>query len=143
MSEEVLSYSMEKKTERLLKLRKELDHKRSNLILPYGFIGMFGCYTAWSYQRFLDYALTTFTSYNVSISKLQLIDMTILTLLLFSGYFLFHSLGKYNRVNSSYQSLRKDIMNTINNEFCNCSKPCNCKDEYIKFMENQGIDLIF
>lgn len=137
------SYTIERKTKRILELKKELDNRKRNLIFPYSFNGFFVCYIIFFGQRYFDYTITTFTSPKNTISTLHILDLVVIILLAFSCLIVYSSTIKLNKVKSSYESLRKDIIKMINTEFCSCNKSCNCKDEYIRGMEKEGIDLIF
>ncbi|MDU1442422.1 MAG: hypothetical protein E6916_02780 [Clostridium cochlearium] len=143
MSDFNLSYTMEKKTNKILELKHQLNNTRSNLIIPCGLIGISVCYLILAHNRYADYASFIFTSTNSTISKLKILDFGIIMLLIISYILLRSKIAKYNNLKKSYEILRKDIIHAIDSEFCNCSEKCTCKDTYIKYMEDQGIDLIF
>ncbi|AKA72025.1 hypothetical protein [Clostridium scatologenes] len=137
-----LSYTMKKKTEKLLKLKNELDNKKGQLILSSGFTGMLVVYVGLSNDRYFDYAAATFNPSIPQIYGLEFFDLVLLVLTLISGFILYNELNKFNKLKSSYESLKQNIKESINSDFCNCSTTCHCKDNYIIFMESKGIDLI-
>lgn len=137
-----LSYTMQKKTKKLLKLKNELDNKKGKLILSSGFTGMLIVYVGLSNDRYFDYAAATFNTTIPQIYGLEFFDLVILVLTFISGFILYSELNKLNKLKSSYESLKQNIKESINSGFCNCSTTCNCKDDYIIFMEGKGIDLI-
>lgn len=138
-----LSYVVKKKTEKLLDLKSKLDNKKSRLMLPYALTGMLVLYVTLFNQRYFNYASAAFNASNKKIYGLEFLDLTIFILALINIAVLWYSLNQYNKLKSSFQSLKQDIKKSIDNKLCNCSNCCNCKDEYVKFMESQKIDLIF
>lgn len=67
MSDFNLSYTMEKKTNKILELKHQLNNTRSNLIIPCGLIGISVCYLILAHNRYADYASFIFTSTNSTI----------------------------------------------------------------------------
>lgn len=138
-----LSYTIQKKTERILKLKHELDNNKSKLMLSSSFAGILVVYVTLSNQRYVDYTVATFSTPIPQIYGFEFFDLTILVLTLVSCFILYRALSKFNKLKSSYESLKQNIKESINSNFCNCSNSCNCKDKYIRLMESKGIDLIF
>ncbi|MGH4139192.1 hypothetical protein [Clostridium sp.] len=137
-----LSYSTKKKSDKLCELKQKLDNKKASLPLLTGIACLLGVYMLLFNDRYISYATAVFEnkSLQTAIKTFDLIIFLGLAATMFIIYILLEGLKK-DKIN--YEDNRKDLMKTIGNEFCTCVKPCNCKEEYIKFMEEKGIDLIF
>lgn len=134
---------MQKKTKKLLKLKNELDNKKGKLILSSGFTGMLVVYICLSNDRYFDYVAAAFNTTIPQIYGLESFDLIVLVLAFISGFILYSELNKFTKLKSSYESLKQNIKESMNSDFCNCSTCCNCKENYIIFMESKGINLIF
>jgi hypothetical protein len=137
-----LSYTTQKKTYKLQELKGKLDKKRTSLKLPSGVSCLLAFYVFLYNDRYASYATAVFENHSAesAIKRFDLIALIILATTMFILYILF---AEFKKLKDSYEELRKDLIKTINNEFCTCKKTCNCKDAYIKDMEGKGIDLIF
>ncbi|MBU5269399.1 hypothetical protein [Clostridium cochlearium] len=89
---------MEKKTNKILELKHQLNNTRSNLIIPCGLIGISVCYLILAHNRYADYASFIFTSTNSTISKLKILDFGIIMLLIISYILLRSKIAKYNNL---------------------------------------------
>ena len=45
--------------------------------------------------------------------------------------------------NTIINELRKDIISSINGGICNHKGDCNCKEDYIRYMDKYKIDVVF
>ena len=139
MDENHLSYPIRKKTAKILKLKEELEAKKKNIIFPGVLTGLCTCYIVFFGQRYSDAAVATIIPWSGVSGKFLIQDKMVLLLLLCSVFFMFSYLNSFNKTKLAFNALRKDLINTIDTEFCKCSKPQQCKDEYIKSVEEQGI----
>lgn len=140
---ERLNYTMQKKTYRLMELRVALNDMPKKFAIPIGVSSIAGVYATISYERYLNYAVTTFkTSSNIFLG-IEPKDLGLLLILISGGLSLYFTEVKRKKTKESYDTLRKDIIKSINGGFCNCGKTCNCKDDYIQVMESLGIELVF
>lgn len=99
-----------------------------NYLSSYGFIKNFNSIIGINYLRikYYKFEITRYIFFNISLIGL------ILSLLL---------IGKYH---NKYDTLRKEIINSIDSDFCKHHESCSCKDDYILAMKREhNIDLIF
>lgn len=137
-----LSYATEKKTERICELKQEMDKQRTSLWLPSGLSCLLLFYAILYNDRYTSYAVAIFEN-NSAESAIKRFDLIILLILAATIFILLALVDKLKKVKVSYEELRKDLIKTVNSDFCTCKGSCNCKDEYLKYMEEKGINLIF
>lgn len=135
-----LSYTVQKKTYKVLELKHKVDKKRTSLNLPAGACCLLVFYIFLYNDRYISYAIAVFENHSAK-SAIKSFDLIILSMVAATIFILYILLDKFKKTKESYDELRKDLIKTINNEFC--SSKDNFKDEYIKSMEDEGIDLIF
>lgn len=143
MDVEHLSYTIRKKTEKIFDLKKELDNSKKWLIPSTGLTGLFTCYIVLFSQRYVNYTIATFSPWDKLSSSFLNIDIAIILLLACSCLFMYKSFLRYNKAKASYEAFRKDLIKSIDADFCNCSPSEGCKDVYIESMEEHGINLVF
>jgi len=143
MDDEHLSYAIRKKTEKIFKLKDELDKSKTWLTPSVSLTGLCTCYIVIFSQRYVDYTISTFNSSNKLSSSFFGIDMSMILLLTVSCLFMYKSFLRYNKAKSSYEAFRKDLIKSVDTDFCNCSTSQVCKDEYLQEMEKHGINLVF
>ena len=57
---------------------------------------------------------------------------------------LYYLSGQWKRIDDKYEIVRKDLIKSMSVSFCKCDKkPCACKEDFIKEMKENKIDLIF
>lgn len=137
-----LSYSMKKKSDKLCELKQKVDKKQTSVVLLTGIACLLGVYMFFYNTRYISYAIAFFENQSLQ-SAIKTFDSIVFLGLAATIFILYILLDALKKGKKNYEDHRKDLMKTIDNEFCTCGKPCNCKEEYIKFMEEKGIDLIF
>lgn len=139
-----LTYTVQEKTKKLVILRDEINKMKGNLIPNVILPGFCLLYVILFNQRYFNYISSMIATSKAEIPLLiKSFDLFILVLLICSWCLLYINLQKLNKEISDYENLRKNVIQTINSEFCNHTVHCNCKDKYIKFMKKEKIDLIF
>gem|GEM_PF-1889485 len=139
-----LSYTVQKKTYKLLELKEKVDKKRTSLKLPSAISCLLVFYVFLYNDRYISYATAVFDN-NSSESTVKGFDLFVLVIVAATLFILYILFDEFKKIKNKYDELRKDLIKTINNGFCSCtnSSNCNCRDEYIKDMEEKNIDLIF
>jgi len=137
-----LSYTVQKKSDTVLVLKEVFDKKRDSLKLPVGMSCLLSFYILLYHNRYISYLNAIFEN-NSSESAIKNFDLIILLIITATISILYLLLKEFKKAKDRYDGLRKDLIKTINSEVCTCKNTCDCKDAYIKFMEEKGIDLIF
>ncbi|MGV8982304.1 hypothetical protein [Clostridium sp.] len=135
-----LSYSTKKKSDKICELKQKVDKKHASLALPAGVACLLLVYALLYNTRYISYALAVFENRRLQ-SAIKTFDLIILMGLAATTFILYKLLDTLKKDKKNYEEHRKDLIKTINSQFCTCEDSCNCKDEYIKFMEKKGIDL--
>ncbi len=137
-----LSYTVKKKTNKVCELKEQMNKKLSLLTLPGGAIVLLGIYVVWNINRYSSYVMAFLQNHSTE-TILKRFDPIIFGMLFVTMIIACILFDEYKTIKKSYNDLRKDLIKTINNEFCICNNDCKCKDDYIKDMEKKGVDLIF
>lgn len=137
-----LSYTVQKKSNRIVELKEVFDKKRNSLKLPVEMSCLLSFYVLLYHNRYISYLNAIFEN-NSSKSAIKNFDLIILLIITATISIIYLLLKEFKKAKDSYDGLRKDLIKTINSEICTCKNTCGCRDEYIKFMEEKGIDLIF
>lgn len=139
-----LSYSILRKKERILNLKNEVSRLSNSILICFLFFII----------AFLP-VLKNIKRYSISISMsgqlfpyLRTSDIAWAILPIAVGTYLYFSYRKYQQTKSKYESLRQDIIKDLDSNLtasrlCFCHGECECKDKFIKEMEQLGVDLIF
>lgn len=128
---------MEKKTEKLIELKKMKDtYARKLYLVSVAFAIPFIWIVGYSH-RFIP----SFESTGRLFPQLTTIDIIALVTAGFTAILLYTYTQQYKKVKIKYDSLRHDIMDNIGAVICNCHEQCNCKEEYVREMDEKGIDL--
>lgn len=138
-----LSYPVRKKTGKILELKNEMKNQKKIIRIPKFLTFLCGVYIMVFYQRYLDVTVSAINPWSDVSRKIHTQDIIVLMILLGSAFFMYIYYISYNKIKSDFEALRKDLKKDIDTEFCKCSQPQKCKDEYIEEMEEEGIDLIF
>lgn len=137
-----LSYSTKKKSDKVCELKQKVDKKHASMVLLTEIACVLGVYAIMYNNRYISYATAVFDNRNLQ-SAIKTFDLIIIAGLASTVFILYILLDALKKDKKNYDEHRKDLIKTINSEFCTCVDFCNCKEEYIKFMEEKGIDLIF
>jgi len=137
-----LSYTVKKKTNKVCELKEQMYRKRNLLKIPGVAIALLGIYVALNRNRYISYVVA-FAENHSTETILKRFDPIIFGMLFVTMIIACILFDEYKTIKKSYNDLRKDLIKTINNEFCICNNDCKCKDDYIKDMEKKGVDLIF
>jgi hypothetical protein len=137
-----LSYSVQKKTDKVYELKIEKAKWSRFWKIATGVNALLLAYILVNNNRYTSYATNAFENQNLA-SGIRTLDLIILIIFAVAVLIVYWAVGEYREVKEAYEKIRKDLIKTINNEFCTCNGTCVCKDEYIKDMEARGIDLIY
>lgn len=137
-----LSYSMQKKTKKIIDINENLKSDRKTLLMPGGVFSITSAYFLFNFQRYTSYVFPAFSE-SVPTHAVRTFDLFSLFSCVITGIIFFWKLRTLKSTRESYDKLRKDIIEAINSDFCNCRMDCDCRDSYIKYMEGCGIDLVF
>jgi hypothetical protein len=73
----------------------------------------------------------------------MVVDYIILAVCIVSGIIWRTTRGRAEKLDEEFKTLKEGIIKLVDTEFCKCDQKCNCRDMYLKFMENErGITLI-
>ncbi|MTI49092.1 hypothetical protein [Sporosalibacterium faouarense] len=146
-----LTLAMKRKTDRIESIKKKIKNKEVMLtvsrVLIYSSVILliFQLNSLWN-KTLSALNNSTFIDSNAilslfsSLSALQLYTIIILVISI-----IFHSLylKSLANLNKEYNSLRIDIISSLERKFCEHKEDCNCKTNYIKYMDELNIDVIF
>ncbi|SUY46564.1 Uncharacterised protein [Clostridium putrefaciens] len=142
MDYSTLSYTVKKKTNKVCELKEQRDRKRNLLKIPVIAIALLCIYVGFNINRYSSYVMAFLQNHSTE-SILKRFDPIIFGIFFVTIIITLILFDEYKTTKRGYDDLRKDLIKTINNEFCICSNDCKCKDDYIKDMEKKGVDLIF
>lgn len=137
-----LTLTMERKTEKIKFLKKRLEFvspifKVSGLISALLII-----YIVFIKQNILTSYINSLFSSKSSLPSTST-DLLIVKICIYSIVITIFIWAFYTRIFKKYENLRKDIIDSIDNEFCRHPQECKCKDEYILEMDKHNIDVVF
>ena len=142
MDYSTLSYTVKKKTNKVCELKEQRDRKRNLLKIPVIAIALLCIYVGFNINIYSSYVMAFLQNHSTE-SILKRFDPIIFGILFVTIIITLILFDEYKTTKRGYDDLRKDLIKTINNEFCICNNDCKCKDNYIKDMEKKGVDLIF
>lgn len=132
-----LTYALNRKTDKLLKIHEDRN-KAMAVMIPVGavagllwvyFIGNMDRYlTQWS-LIFLDYSNST--NIITPVEKITLIALLLATLA-FGLIFIV-----WNRYNEKFNKLKEEILQVLELTPCYHKDPCQCKEEYYEWLEQE------
>ncbi|ADL12903.1 hypothetical protein [Acetohalobium arabaticum] len=144
-----LSYPMKKKAKRLIELKNKLDNTKLNKWLI-GLMIISAIYTLAFSERYLTYLpidaiLQSLLDTEVSTTNsfIKIIDFTFLGTLIITTSATYLRIKSINKIKDKFQTLREDIISELDTDLCLCNAQCTCKDDFIKYMEEKDINLIF
>lgn len=140
-----LTESMKRKTLKIIKKDKHLKELKKaiyicNIFFIISLILILICNDA-----YIKYAISIFDFSNTTVSyQLNFIEIIILICFILSLVINYYQQDKHSRLKKEYDSLRVDIMKQMDQSFCLHGEGCNCKDKYIKDLEEiYDIDIVF
>lgn len=155
-----LSYSMKERTDRIINLRnkiivKDQDGKRFffSAVLSAVYIGVFfrnyillppvsSVLNLFS-DAFAFFGVQRITNLPVNIPT-AIINYIVLSIFIITAFLAHSAFNAKGKLEAEYEKTRTLIKNSIDIDLCNCSISCDCKDKYLKYMnEKENIDLIF
>ncbi|TCL76749.1 hypothetical protein EDC14_100129 [Hydrogenispora ethanolica] len=143
-----LSYIQRKKTEKLLELKARLDPKPHLKYIAVA--GVLGLYICWFNERYFFYLyhLMLKTPFILAAPLHTPQFMAIVDGVAFLAFLIFTVIAyyrskDYQRLKQEFESLRRNLVQAIDADFCQCKTACDCKDEYVQDMERQGINLFY
>jgi hypothetical protein len=136
------SYTIQKKTHKIFELKEEKAKWNKFCKVAAIIDGLLLAYILLFNNRYISYATDVFDNYKLS-NGIKVFDIIIIIIFAATVLIVYWTIIEYKEAKDAYEQLRNDLINTINYKFCTCSRTCGCKDEYIKDMEERGIDLIY
>ncbi|HBN85953.1 MAG TPA: hypothetical protein DDZ89_19170 [Clostridiales bacterium] len=133
-----ISFIMQKKSEKIIELKRIKDNMLRKLYLA--FIA-FAIPFLWI-MNFYHHFLPSFENTDHLFPDMTLPDYIALIATALMAVLVYSYTQLYKKAKTKYDSLRHDIMDNIGAVICNCHEQCNCREEYIKDMDEKGIDLI-
>ena len=147
-----LSYSTEKKVDKLIQLKKTRDRLQKSLLKNIIFFSIPLLYVISNVQRYFYYI---FGNYNLPGSAydndvffplyLKIIDLIILASIIIAFGILKYRLSRISKAKKKYKRLRKNFVYYSDYRICNCNHPdCSCHQDLIKYMQQEhGINIIY
>lgn len=143
-----LTLTMQKKTDRIQTLKKVISNLTYQINFTWGLISILILLIYVNFNSYIRYAESIFNN-TFSINRngvtesLNTFEIFVIMALILSGIYIYITKSKRKKINQKYESLRLDIINSLDNEFCYHYQSCSCKDDYIRAMDEYDIDLVF
>jgi len=141
----MLSFTTNEKSDKLGKYKKEKD---KYILLCYYlaiFTSILVLFITLFNSRYLHYMPNIFGGLSqASPSPIaKVFNMAVLLGCIVSGFLLYWNFIKYKEYNKQFNSIRLELIASSAENFCKCNNTCDCQERYIKYMRNEGIELIF
>lgn len=139
-----LCYAMQRKREKIIEYKGKLTRFLRYLYIGYFALGLILLSLVFNSEHFtMNLAFS-----NKLFPNLQRTDFLLLYLGLAIGAFLFVVSGKHGRMKIKYELLRHDIIKDLDStilakKICLCKDDCDCRELFIKEMDQLDIDIIF
>ena len=137
-----LTYAMNRKTDKLLKI-----HKKRNtamiVMIPVGAVaGLLWVYVIGNIDHYLSQWSSLFSGSANGASTLTFVESTILTALIITSIAFGYIFAIWNKHNEKYDKLKEEILQILELKACYHKEPCCCNDEYCQWLEQEeGVDL--
>lgn len=139
-----LTLTMQRKTKRIIKIKDELDKVKNFSSVCYSIFSICLLYIIFNSTYYFNYAISTFNNfYSPASATLATIPKIIFVNFIILVSLIWYTTSKTSRLKSQFNYLRLDIIDSLDNTFCEHSHSCNCKDRYINDMDAFNIDVIF
>lgn len=137
-----LTLAMQRKTDKIQTFKNMIRHWTHVFAVFAAISALLILYVINNSRVYISFVMS-YLSIN-SAFNIKILDIIILILALIFNTLTLFSFIMYQKKKSSYNSLRLDIISSINHGFCNCgnSQSCTCKSDYILYMDTFGIDVI-
>jgi hypothetical protein len=141
---EFFSYSTRRLINELLDQIDNIKLLKTQSFLPLISILATFSYTIYFSDHYLFY-MFPFVSSIIYIPKtIMYLDILIIALMIIGIYKVYTILTKLSKMKKSFDDLRNCLIKTINGEFCSHSMSCECKQNFIQYMdERENINLSF
>ena len=139
-----LCYAMQRKREKIMGQKKRLTKYLKYLYISYFALGLVLVSLVLNSDHF---RMSPALSGNL-FPYLHKSDFNLLYLGIALGAFLFVLSGKYSRLKTKYELLRHDIIKDLDStiiatKICLCKSDCDCREQFIREMDELDIDIIF
>lgn len=131
-----LSFLMQKKREKILELKRNKDNLIRKLYLT---CIAFAIPFLWII-RYYDHYIPSFDTEQI-FPAITVPDYIALLATALASVCLYTYNQRHTKAKAKYDSLRHDIMDDIGSMVCNCHEQCNCREVFIKDLDENGIDL--
>ncbi|HHY81250.1 MAG TPA: hypothetical protein GX505_01035 [Clostridiales bacterium] len=138
-----LSYALNKKTDKLLKAHRNKGTGIA-IMIPAGTVaGLLWVYFLGNMDRYLDAWASVFSG-DTSVSAVLTPIETVYFKVLFITTLIFGCIyALWNRYNEKFKKYKKEVLEILEVDPCEHRSPCNCKDAYCEWIEQEeGVDLL-
>ncbi len=133
-----ISFIMQKKKDKILELKNDKDKLKRKMYLSFL---SFAIPFLWIIQ-YMERFIPSFTGSSKLFPDIKPIDYIALLLTVTAAMFLYFYTQRYIKTKGKFDTLRHSIMDDIGSMICNCHEQCTCREDFIKEMDEKGIDLI-
>lgn len=155
-----LSYPMQKRTDKVLELKNKINKKDWDIVKYFAsacasgiyIFLFFGSYKYlppinsilnWFSNEFSVFGMQPSIAKGVYISTaVAFVHYVVFFIFMVSSFLTYLAFVKKHKLEIEFKKICKLIKDCIAADFCNCKVACNCKDDYFKYMESRGVDLI-
>lgn len=133
-----ISFIMQKKTEKIIEFKRTKDNILRKIYLAFVAFAIPFLWIMGYYQHYIP----SFESTDYLFPNMTLPDYMALIAAALMAVLLYSYTQLYKKAKIKYDSLRHDIMDNLGAVICNCHEQCSCREEYVKEMDEKGIDLV-
>lgn len=135
---------MQRKRDKIIEYKKKLTAFLKYLYIGYFALGLIIISLVFKSRHFK----MSLSSSGKLFPHLQKTDQLLIYLGLIIGAFLFVLSGKFGRFKIKYELLRHDIIRDLDStiiatKICLCREDCDCRELFVREMDNLDIDIIF
>jgi hypothetical protein len=133
-----ISFIMQKKSEKIIELKRSKDDLLRKLYLSSIAFAIPFLWIVRYHQRYFP----SFEDSGKLFPHITYPDVIALIASIATAVLMYYYTRQHGKVNVKYDALRHDIMDNIGTVICICHDQCNCREEYIKHLVDNGIDLV-
>jgi hypothetical protein len=130
-----LSYIMRMRTKEIFKVKEQMGMLAKLILILLALVSLCLCYIVYNSHDYLEIIESN--------AALNSFGMYILYILFISIALAYYLCGRLSRLKSKFEDIRKCIMKLADGELCTCGRKCTCRDEYIEYMHNHKIKLLY